>query len=114
MRRCTGWDRGSRPHIDWLGETAAGAARAMHAAVEGYAPTPVVSLPALARSLGIARLHVKDESWRFGLRAFKGLGASWALHRLLAEVLPATGTREALLHLVETPRILLTEPPARA
>lgn len=57
----------------------------MHAAVEGYAPTPVVSLPALARSLGIARLHVKDESWRFGLRAFKGLGASWALHRLLAE-----------------------------
>jgi len=41
------------------------------------------------------------------------LAAPVPLHRLLAEVLPATGTRAALLHLTETPRVLLTEPPAR-
>jgi diaminopropionate ammonia-lyase len=38
----------------------------------------------LARELGLGELHVKDESARFGLNAFKALGASWAVHRYLA------------------------------
>jgi diaminopropionate ammonia-lyase len=36
----------------------------------------------LAAALGIGGLYLKDESKRFGLLAFKALGASWALHRL--------------------------------
>ncbi|WP_053239444.1 diaminopropionate ammonia-lyase [Pleomorphomonas koreensis] len=50
----------------------------------GYAPTPLVSLPLLAGRLGIASLHYKDESGRFGLGSFKALGGAYAVFRLLA------------------------------
>ena len=43
--------------------------------------TPLVKLPNLARSLGIKELLIKDESHRFGLNAFKALGASYAMSR---------------------------------
>ena len=56
--------------------------RAFHRALPGYAPTPLVRRPALARELGIGDLWVKFEGPRFGLGAFKGLGAAWALERL--------------------------------
>ena len=59
--------------------------RAFHARLPGYAPTPLTDLPALAAELGVARVLVKDESSRLGLPAFKILGASWAIARLLAE-----------------------------
>jgi diaminopropionate ammonia-lyase len=58
-------------------------------AVDGYydsqpslAPTPLLSCPHLAASLGIGSLIVKDESARFGLQAFKSLGARYAMQRL--------------------------------
>lgn len=57
-------------------------ARALHHSLAEYAPTPLHTSPALARSLGLGGLVIKDESRRFGLNAFKGLGAVWALHRL--------------------------------
>ncbi|WP_329790854.1 pyridoxal-phosphate dependent enzyme [Lentzea sp. DG1S-22] len=57
--------------------------RDFHAGLPGYAPTPLTELPALAAELGIGRLFVKDESSRLGLPAFKALGASWAVHRVL-------------------------------
>ncbi|GHH29065.1 diaminopropionate ammonia-lyase [Lentzea cavernae] len=57
--------------------------RDFHARLPGYAPTPLTELPALAAELGIGRLFVKDESSRLGLPAFKALGASWAVHRVL-------------------------------
>ncbi len=60
-------------------------ARAFHAALPGYAPTPVHELPALAAELGLGRVLVKDESDRLGLPAFKILGASWAVDRALRE-----------------------------
>ncbi|MGW3287956.1 diaminopropionate ammonia-lyase [Streptomyces sp. NPDC001002] len=56
-----------------------------HAEQPGYAPTALTELPSLARELGVGRLFVKDESARLGLPAFKALGASWAVHRVLAE-----------------------------
>ncbi|MEU5582530.1 diaminopropionate ammonia-lyase [Streptomyces huasconensis] len=59
-------------------------ARAFHAALPGYTPTALHELPSLAAELGVARVFVKDESERLGLPAFKALGASWAIHRLLA------------------------------
>jgi diaminopropionate ammonia-lyase len=49
-----------------------------HRALPGYAPTPLVELPRVAAALGVGRVLVKDESDRFGLPAFKMLGASWA------------------------------------
>jgi|GEM_PF-40240 len=50
----------------------------------GYTPTPLVGLPALARALGVSRLHCKDEAARFGVGSFKALGAPFALAVLLA------------------------------
>jgi diaminopropionate ammonia-lyase len=61
-----------------------GDAAAFHRALPGYAVTPLVELPALAATLGVGRLLVKDESARFDLRAFKFLGASWAGFRAVA------------------------------
>ena len=58
---------------------------AFHRSLEGYSPAPLQVCPSLARSLGLGNLYVKDESERFGLKAFKALGASWALHRTLEE-----------------------------
>ncbi|HEX9754163.1 MAG TPA: diaminopropionate ammonia-lyase [Gemmatimonadales bacterium] len=60
------------------------AARSFHASLPGYAPTPLHRLPGLADRLGVGALRAKDESHRFGLGAFKGLGASWAVERLRA------------------------------
>ncbi|SOF02882.1 diaminopropionate ammonia-lyase [Streptomyces sp. OV198] len=59
--------------------------RAFHASLPEYAPTPLPELPSLAAELGVGRVFVKDESSRLGLPAFKALGASWAVHRTLAE-----------------------------
>jgi diaminopropionate ammonia-lyase len=56
-----------------------------HRSMRGYAPTPVRQLDALASELGLAAIQVKDESDRFGLPAFKILGASWATERALRE-----------------------------
>ena len=56
-----------------------------HTGLEGYAPTPVHELPALAGELGLDAVLVKDESDRLGLPAFKVLGASWAIERALRE-----------------------------
>ena len=56
--------------------------REFHRTLPGYEPTPLYRRGALARLLGIGELYVKHEGSRFGLGAFKGLGASWALHRL--------------------------------
>ncbi len=53
----------------------------------GYAPTPLVTLPGLARRLGIASLDYKDESKRFGLMSFKALGGAYAVLRVLQQQL---------------------------
>jgi diaminopropionate ammonia-lyase len=47
--------------------------------------TPLVRLPGLADSLGLAEVLVKDESRRFGLPAFKITGVRYAVDRLLRE-----------------------------
>lgn len=60
-------------------------ARKFHATLPGSAPTPLVALPALAHRLGLRGVYVKDESRRFGLEAFKGLGSSWAVARILGQ-----------------------------
>jgi diaminopropionate ammonia-lyase len=56
-----------------------------HAALEGYRPTPLHDLPAIAAELGLGAVLLKDESDRLGLPAFKVLGASWAAERALRQ-----------------------------
>lgn len=54
-----------------------------HAALPGYAPTPLLELPRLAAKLDLGQVYVKDEAQRFGIKAFKALGASYAMYRFL-------------------------------
>lgn len=62
-------------------------ARAFHQSFPQYAPTPLARLPHLAALLGLGGLFVKDESYRFGLNAFKVLGGSFAMASYIAEAL---------------------------
>lgn len=73
--------------LDILTAEEAEKARAYHKSFKEYQLTPLVPLPKLAEYLGIRKLFVKDESSRFGLNAFKVLGASYAIGRYLAEKL---------------------------
>ena len=58
--------------------------RAFFAAHPELEATPARPLPGLARTLGLGALVAKDESGRFGLNAFKLLGARFAIETLLA------------------------------
>ena len=59
---------------------------------QGYAPTPLHDLPALAAELGVGAIHYKHEGPRFGLGSFKALGGSYAALRVLQrEVARRTG-----------------------
>ena len=75
-------------------------ARDFHASFDVYAQTPLTALPGLAKALGVASIHVKDESYRFGLNAFKVLGGSYALGRYIAKRLGEERTAKGL-HPVE-------------
>ncbi|MGF1448470.1 MAG: diaminopropionate ammonia-lyase [Opitutales bacterium] len=77
-------------------------AQAFHEALPGYEPTALKSLPALARELEVRAVLVKDESHRFGLPAFKVLGAAYAMFRFIQGERLAAGlpeqSPEAFLH----------------
>jgi diaminopropionate ammonia-lyase len=59
------------------------AAKQVVEALPLYVRTPMHQLRGLAGVLGIGEIFVKDESTRFGLRAFKGVGGAYAVYRLL-------------------------------
>ncbi|MDF1544757.1 MAG: diaminopropionate ammonia-lyase [bacterium] len=62
-----------------------------HSSLPEYRRTPLQSLPNLAQSLRIGQLWIKDESYRFGLNAFKGLGASYAIYKRVQQLLVRKG-----------------------
>lgn len=59
-------------------------ARAFHASLPQYEPTPLANLASMADYLGVGGVFVKDESYRFGLNAFKALGGSFAIANYIA------------------------------
>lgn len=93
---------------DWRGGRRADR-RTFHAALPAYRPTPLHSVPGLAAALGVGAVLVKDESDRFGLPAFKVLGASWAAHRALCERL---GVAAETLTVADLRRSLAERPDA--
>lgn len=58
-----------------------------HESFDVYSRTPLVKLENLAKNLGVSEIFVKDESYRFGLNAFKVLGGSYAIGRYIADEL---------------------------
>ena len=59
-------------------------ARFFHSSFPQYSITPLASLNGMAKYLGLGGVYVKDESYRFGLNAFKVLGGSFAMARYIA------------------------------
>ncbi len=57
----------------------------LHRKLPEYAPSRLLSAPALAEKAGVRRVLLKEETSRFGLPSFKLLGASWACYRALTE-----------------------------
>ncbi len=60
-------------------------ARQFHKSFPQYSVTPLAKLDGMAEELGLGGLFVKDESYRFGLNAFKVLGGSFAMARYIAD-----------------------------
>jgi hypothetical protein len=80
---------------DWTCPAPPPEAARFHAGLSGYSPTPLTELPSLAQEWGVRRVVIKDESSRLGLPAFKALGVSYAIYRVVCEhagevVTPAT------------------------
>ncbi|TWH80562.1 diaminopropionate ammonia-lyase [Sedimentibacter saalensis] len=61
-----------------------------HQSFPMYTKTPLREMKNLARELGVGGIYVKDESYRFGLNAFKVLGGSYAIGNYLAKKLNKT------------------------
>lgn len=59
-------------------------ARTFHESFPQYKKTPLANLEHMASHLGLGGLYVKDESYRFGLNAFKVLGGSFAMANYIA------------------------------
>ena len=66
---------------EYFGLEQAQKVRSFHQSFDEYSITPLVQLNALAQELGVQGIYVKDESYRFGLNAFKVLGGSYAIAR---------------------------------
>ena len=60
-------------------------ARFFHSTFPPYSVTPLDRLDGMAQYLGLAGLCVKNESFRFGLNAFKVLGGSFAMAKYIAK-----------------------------
>jgi diaminopropionate ammonia-lyase len=74
----------ARTPLGFLTQEEAGKARGFHGGFPQYRETPLACLTSLSAELGVGGIYVKDESFRFGLNAFKVLGASYAMGRYLA------------------------------
>lgn len=85
----------------YFSETAAKAARTFHEQIPGYERTPLVSLPHLAAKWNIGGIYVKDESKRFSLNAFKGLGGSYAMFRVICDRLGLDPAKTGLKDFIE-------------
>lgn len=62
-------------------------ARVFHKSFPQYSETPLANLKEMAKFLGLEKVCIKDESYRFGLNAFKVLGGSYAIARHIADEL---------------------------
>ncbi|MDO4594295.1 MAG: diaminopropionate ammonia-lyase [Tissierellia bacterium] len=69
----------------FLNEEVSKKARNFHKSFPQYKETPLVELKNLSEEIGLKNFFVKDESYRFGLNAFKVLGGSFAIGNYIAE-----------------------------
>lgn len=77
-------DRDKYP-LDFLSLERAKEVKSFHQSFPMYKETPLRDLKNLAKELNLESIYIKDESYRFGLNAFKVLGGSFAIGNYLAK-----------------------------
>ena len=75
----------SEVSLDFLSSDEINKVRNFHKSFPEYSVTPLVNLENLSKRLGVGGIYLKDESYRFGLNAFKVLGGSFAMAKYLAQ-----------------------------
>ncbi|WP_026889523.1 diaminopropionate ammonia-lyase [Clostridium beijerinckii] len=87
------WKENTLPKIDkeesvkFLNKEQVSKAKKFHESFLEYDETPLIDLKELAEKIGLGGIYLKDESYRFGLNAFKVLGGSFAMGKYLSEKL---------------------------
>lgn len=76
---------GPKYNLDFLNLESAKKVQSFHSSFPVYKETPLVELKHTAKSMGLGNIYIKDESYRFGLNAFKVLGGSYAIGNYLAK-----------------------------
>lgn len=76
---------GPKFNLNFLNLESAKKVRSFHASFPVYRETPLIELKNTAKAIGLGSIYVKDESYRFGLNAFKVLGGSYAIGNYLAK-----------------------------
>ena len=80
-------DNEKQKGIEFLRDKEISKVKGFHESIPQYERTPLVKLENLAKMLGIKGVYLKDESYRFGLNAFKVLGGSFAMAKYMADKL---------------------------
>lgn len=80
-------DKHSSTDIDFLNLKHVETVHLFHQSFPFYKETPLINLQNLSKRIGIKNFFVKDESYRFGLNAFKVLGGSFAIGQYIANKL---------------------------
>ncbi|MBU5485297.1 diaminopropionate ammonia-lyase [Clostridium sp. MSJ-11] len=81
-------DKGyKKVNTDFISDKVIGNVRDFHKSFSEYSVTPLHKLDNLAKYLGVNNIFLKDESYRFGLNAFKVLGGSYSIGKYLSKKL---------------------------
>jgi len=75
----------NKKSLEFLSNNEISKAREFHKSFPQYSETPLANLKGLAKQIGLGGIYLKDESYRFGLNAFKVLGGSFAMAKYLAQ-----------------------------
>lgn len=70
---------------DFIAKNNISKAEMFYNSLPDYHPTPIISLPELAKDLGLGKILIKDESKRFGLNSFKSIGGLYAVYRVICD-----------------------------
>lgn len=81
--------RNNKPkaNVDLMSQEIVTKVNVFHKTFSEYSVTPLHKLDGLAKHFGLKNIYVKDESYRFGLNAFKVLGGAYAVGKYLANQL---------------------------
>ena len=74
-------------YLEYFNEENAIKVNNFHASFKEYENTPCIELNELSNYLNVKKIYVKDESYRFGLNAFKVLGGSYSVGKYIAKLL---------------------------